>query len=86
MNAQQRRKAYRSIDRMVGKVFNHMKNNGDLISVTVLGLTQPVHLMASNSDWSTFDGARPSVHRIRCVRNKPDGSTFSPRLSTLRIA
>lgn len=86
MNAAQRRKAYRKIDRMAGKTFAHIKNSGEKVLVSVLGRTGPVHLMASNSDDSTFEGVRPSVHRARCQRHTSSASIFSLRLSTLRPA
>lgn len=87
MNAHQRRKAYRKIDRMVGKTFNYTKNRFEAVPVVVLGRTRPVHLMSSNSDYSMFDGARPSVHRAMCRRvGRNDDSSLSPRLSQLFAA
>lgn len=80
MNAQQRRTAYRKIDRMVGKIFRYVKPSGKVLTVTALGRTTPVREMGCNSDHSTFSGVRPSVHRIRCSTPL---ATISPRLSSL---
>jgi hypothetical protein len=84
MNSKQRRKAYRKIDRLAGKAFRLLKPSGEVVEVIAIGRTKPVHLLSSNSDWSSFDGMRPSVHRIEC-RSK-SGAKISPRLSRLRVA
>lgn len=87
MNAQQRRKAYRKIDRMIGKTLNFISNRGHAVKVTVIGRTVPVCELASCAYDYNFDGERASVHRVRCRRNdRSDGWTFSPRLSQLRTA
>jgi len=80
MNAQQRRKAYRSIKRMVGKLVNYRVGSITHTGL-VVGLTDRVYNLASTSDFCMFDGSRPSVHRVRV--KLPSGSHQSPRLSKL---
>jgi hypothetical protein len=88
MNAQQRRKAYRKIDRLAGTRAIYVGKAGRRFAVTILGRTEPVSQMASSA-WLgyTFDGGRASVHRVRCRRDGADaGASFAPRLSQLRAA
>lgn len=83
MNASQRRKAYRSIDLMVGKNVTWTRPSGSVSSGVVLGRTRSVHYLSSTSDDYTFNGFRPSVHRVS-VRLDTSGSNVSPRISQLR--
>ena len=81
MNAQQRRKAYRKIDRMVGKEVFLLTPTGRKELVTVVGRTTRVWYLSSTSDQSTFDGGRASVHRA--IVKLQSGATQSPRISKL---
>lgn len=84
MNAKQRRKAYRSIDRMAGRVFEMLKPSGKTITMTAIGRTKQAAWLASRSDNCTFDGGRPSTHRVFCVLDS--GATMCPRISSLAPA
>ena len=82
MNAQQRRKAYRNIDRMVGKTvyMPERKNDPRPLKATVTGRTRKAQELGSYRGFST----RPSVHRVQ-VRTE-SGAIFNPRISLLEWA
>jgi hypothetical protein len=88
MNAQQRRKAYRAIDALIGKRAMFLGKDGRQFPVTVIARAEPPSQSASSA-WGgyNFDGSRPSVHRVRCrADHHHSGASFSPRLSLLRFA
>ncbi len=84
MNAQQRRKAYRKIDRMKGKHVLMAHPKLGTASAIVQDRTDRVYNLSSTSDQSMFDSRRPSVHRVKVKTES--GAIFSPRISKLRMA
>jgi len=68
---------------MIGKKVSYLAGT-QINTGTVVGLTDKVRNLASTSDFCMFDGARPSVHRLRV--KLPSGSHQSPRLSRLIAA
>ena len=88
MNAQQRRKAYRAIDALIGKRAIFIGKDGRRFPVTVIDRADPPAETASSA-WEgyNFDGSRPSVHRVKCrADHHHSGASISPRLSLLRFA
>lgn len=83
MNAQQRRKAYRKIDQMVGKTVQYALPSGLTNTGTVVGRTDRVFNLSSTCDQSPFNGYRPSVHRVRV--KLCSGAHQSPRLSVVEV-
>jgi hypothetical protein len=63
MNAQQRRKAYRALPK-AGAIMTLRRPRGP-VTVRVLGRTERVIELACIRDTYSYDGERPSIHRVR---------------------